>query len=112
MNEKAESFNCWAVVELFGHQQIAGKVSEQTIAGQGFIRVDVPEDERHPAYTRLLGHGAIYSIIPTSEEIVRAFSRKNYQVPIYRYQLTLPDPKDESGVVAYEREADSEVIPF
>ena len=110
MNE--ESFDCWAVVELFGHTQIAGKVSEQSIAGQGFLRVDVPEDESHSAYTRLLGHGAIYSIIPCDEAIARAFSRKNYQPPIYRYQLTLPDPASEKETKAFERAADDEMVPF
>lgn len=42
MSEKFEQF---AVVELFGHQIIAGKVSEQVIGGQGFVRVDVPAIE-------------------------------------------------------------------
>lgn len=32
----------WAIVELFGHARIAGRVTEQVIAGQGFIRADVP----------------------------------------------------------------------
>lgn len=96
MNEKAESFDCWAVVELFGHQQIAGKVTEQTIAGQGFIRVDVPEDNGQ-GYTRLLGHGAIYSIIPTSEEVARAFARRNFTRPIQPYELALPEPVENDG---------------
>lgn len=56
-------FDVWAVVELFGHQRIAGRVTEQVIAGQGFIRVDVPAIGNQSGFTRLFGSGAIYSII-------------------------------------------------
>ncbi len=38
----ADKFEQFAIVELFGHQIIAGLVSEQVIGGQGFVRVDVP----------------------------------------------------------------------
>ena len=35
-------FEQTCIVELMGHNMIAGKVTEQTIGGQGFVRVDVP----------------------------------------------------------------------
>ena len=37
-----DKFDHWCIVELFGHNQIAGKVTEQAIGGQSFVRVDVP----------------------------------------------------------------------
>ena len=55
-------FEEWALVELFGHQKIIGKVSESVLAGGAFLRVDVPESQAKPAYTRFFGPGAIYSI--------------------------------------------------
>lgn len=76
-----EIFEVWAIVELFGHQKIAGKVTEQTIAGQGFLRVDVPEIptiHTRPAkkgFVRMYGPGAIYSITPVSEEIAVHMAR-------------------------------------
>lgn len=88
-------FETYAVVELFGHQQIAGLVSEQTIAGQGFVRVDVPACADQEAFTRLFGTSAIYSIIPTTEEIAVAFARRNISRPINRWDLALPKPTDE-----------------
>lgn len=56
-----------ALVELFGHQRIAGKVSEQVIAGTGFIRVDVPATSQKAAYTRFYNPSAVYGITPVDE---------------------------------------------
>lgn len=91
MSNENSAFDTWAVVELFGHQQIAGKVTEQVIAGQGFVRVDVPAVKDQEPYTRLFGPGAIYSIIPTSAEIVAAFVAKKIGAPIQPWQLQQPD---------------------
>jgi hypothetical protein len=81
----ADKFEAWAIVELFGHTTIAGKVSEQSIGGCSFVRVDVPEQEGHAAYTRLLGQGAIYAINPCSEEIARATAARLRPAPVLAY---------------------------
>lgn len=60
--------NQWAIVELFGHTKIAGKLSEQVIGGCSFIRIDVPEINGKQAFTKLFGQGAIYSISFVDEE--------------------------------------------
>lgn len=69
--ETNENFNLWCIVELFGHNRIAGKCSEQNIAGNNFLRVDVPETKSLPAFTRFLNHAAIYAINPVTEEVAR-----------------------------------------
>lgn len=68
----------WAIVEIMGHRLGAGFVTEHFVAGKGFIRIDVPEvrlsmfnDDRSPAYTKLFGPEAVFSISPCSEEYVR-----------------------------------------
>lgn len=61
----------WALVELFGHQQIAGYVSSQTVGGQAFVRVDVPETTRQAPWSKLYGAGAIYAITPMAEDLVK-----------------------------------------
>lgn len=64
-------FEQWCVVELFGHQRIAGLVTEATIGGCPFVRVDVPTpDGEGTLYTRFFGNGAIYAINPTTKEAV------------------------------------------
>jgi hypothetical protein len=66
----SDKFETWAIVELFGHNQIAGLLSEQTIGGQSFVRVDVPEVDGK-GFTKFYGNGAIYAITPVTEEVAK-----------------------------------------
>lgn len=89
----------WAIVELFGHQRIAGRVSEQTFGGASFVRVDVPivteETERlgapHletiPAHTRSFGPAAIYSINWCDEATATISAHAIKHQPISPYSL-------------------------
>jgi hypothetical protein len=38
-------FEGWAFLELMGHRRLGGYVSEATVAGAGFLRIDVPGDD-------------------------------------------------------------------
>lgn len=67
----SEPFEAWAIVELFGHNQIAGLVSEQEIAGTSFVRVDVPARDGSEGFTKLYGPSAIYCITPVAEEVAK-----------------------------------------
>jgi len=75
-------FEAWAIVEMFGHQRIAGRVSEQQVGGCAFVRVDVPAVEGCPAFTKLLGQGAIYAITITDEETATVVARGCCQRPM------------------------------
>ncbi len=100
-----QSFDAFAIVDLFGHTKIAGRVSEQVIAGAGFIRIDVPAlpaDQYHleePAFTALYGAAAIFSIVPVSEEIAMRVAQAIRIRPINAYithpQLGVGDDEDE-----------------
>lgn len=79
--------NCWCLVELFGHQKIVGKVTETSIAGGAFLRVDVPEGAGKPAFTRFFGPGAIYSINPTTESLAREMLLMYRNEPVSRFYL-------------------------
>jgi hypothetical protein len=73
----------WAVVEVMGHRFHAGKISEQIIAGSGFLKVEalsVPaggEGEERWS-TILYQPSALFSIQPGTEEQVRAQAPKYY----------------------------------
>ncbi|MCC8155426.1 MAG: hypothetical protein LIP01_15345 [Tannerellaceae bacterium] len=77
-----EKFELWCVVELFGHTRIAGKCTEQTIAGDNFLRVDVPETAKQPAFTRFLHHNAVYALNPVTEEVARGMAGQLECAPI------------------------------
>lgn len=82
-----ETFEAHAIVELFGHQKIAGKVTEQTIGGCHFLRVDVPAFEDSPAITKLYTQGAIYGMTFVSEPIARAAAQSYRVTPVNVYEL-------------------------
>lgn len=72
-------FEQWAVVEIMGHRKFAGFVSELSIGGTSFVRVDIPEvtardGEVMPSFTKIFGAGSIYCISPCTEETARAFA--------------------------------------
>jgi hypothetical protein len=81
----------WGIVELFGHTKIAGRLLEVQLYGGTFLRVDVPEMDGRPGFTRLYGAGAIYSITPTTEDIATAAARAMQPKPITVYGIVLPE---------------------
>ena len=96
-----KTFETWAIVEVMGHRQFAGFVSEQAIGGASFVRVDVPavdaDGEQLPAFTKLLGAGSIYAISPCTEETARAFAARSRQRSFATYEAPrLPAPDTES----------------
>jgi hypothetical protein len=88
----AEGFEGYAIVEVFGHRQVAGFVRQVSLFGAQMARIDVPEvPERKskawdynasrevervipaiPAFTHYYGGSAIFSMVPTTEELARA----------------------------------------
>jgi hypothetical protein len=97
----------WAVLEIMGHNKFAGLLSEQTIAGHGFVRIDVPEVEleggtKLPAFTKMFGAASIYAISPCTEETARAFVKmyrakafSEYQAPRLTVKETDEDDEED-----------------
>lgn len=91
----------WAIVELYGHQRIAGELSHEDLGSDTFVRIDVPEvnvpeevkvDGRLevqtrtiPAHTKLLGGKAIYGIEIVDEPtaLLAAHAIKRAPMPVY-----------------------------
>ena len=76
--EKAPSSDIsnYALVELFGHQRIVGYVTEKAMGSAVWIRVDVPDLTSsgkviREGFTRYFSPGAVYSLTPISEEMMR-----------------------------------------
>lgn len=76
----------YAILELFGHTRIAGEVSEHNLGGT-FVRVDVPAVNGRPAFTKLYGQSAIYSISFVDRDVCLAAAERLQLVPINTYNL-------------------------
>lgn len=86
MDEKQIKFESWALVELFGHNQLCGLVSEQTIAGQQFIRIDVPKTIKTPAFTKYHLPTAVYGLTPVEEDYAKRMAERIDAQPINDYK--------------------------
>src|SRR5690349_3287868 len=87
MSTVSEKFEAWCIVELFGHAKIAGKCTEQNIAGTNMLRVDVPETPNVPSFTRFFGSSAIYAINPVDENTAKDFAERLQVQPINAWDL-------------------------
>jgi hypothetical protein len=87
--EHTTTFEAWAVVELLGRRRLAGKVSEQSIAGGTMLRIDIPTGDEQMT-TQFYGNAAIFSITPTTEAIARSVAKRNQPEPVYRFELPAP----------------------
>lgn len=87
---EAEGYEGWALLELMGHRKLAGKVSEQVIAGAALLRIDVPTGPE-TSVTQFYGGSAIYCITPTTEEIARKVAVHYQPQPVTPWELRAPD---------------------
>ena len=89
MNDQIQpKFEAWAIIELFGHTVVSGKVSEQVIAGTAFIRIDVPVTDGMPAFTKLHNPTSIYSMTPVDEDYAVRMAEKLKVQPVNNYSHT------------------------
>ena len=94
--ESEDTFAAWGLLELFGHQRLAGRLSEQTIGGCHFIRIDVPAVGDVAEYTRFFTQDAIYAMTPTTEDVARRMAEAMRARPVQAYELPRIDgPKAE-----------------
>ena len=82
-----DKLELFAIVDLFGHQRLAGKVTEQTVGSSTFVRIDVPETKSQPAFSRLVNPTAIYSINPATEEVVNYMAENLCVKPIESWDI-------------------------
>ncbi len=83
---EAVKFEEWAVLELFGHQRLAGLVTEVQLGGASFVRVDVPEGKK-VKLTKMYNPSAIYSITPVTEETARMVAKSVSGEPVTRWDV-------------------------
>ncbi len=104
---ESKGFSEWAILEIMGHNTFAGKVSEQTIGGASFVRVDVPAVDNLQAFTKLFGASSIYCITPVTEDVAIARAKTLRQQPMSVYDL----PDEIKSAVRRVREIDALPAP-
>lgn len=88
-----EPFSGWAIVEVMGHRQVCGMVSEATVAGAQMLRVDVPgKAAGETIATQYYSPSAIYCLTPTTEEAVLHLlvRQPDHMPPSLRYLMAPP----------------------
>ena len=78
---QTEPFEGWAIVELMGHRQTAGKVSTVTIAGAEMLRVDTPGPDGVPLATQYYGGAAVYCLTPCDMNTAMRAIEEAYNLP-------------------------------
>jgi hypothetical protein len=107
--QQTEKFDLWCVVELFGHSKIAGKCTEQNIAGTNMLRVDVPETTTQPPFTRFFGSAAIYAINPVDEDTCRYYAERLEKKPIDSWDVKeMLNKNDQLRLMLTATEQDAE----
>jgi hypothetical protein len=82
----SEKFEAWGLVELMGHQRVAGQLSEQPLGGGNLLRVDIPNGEGFR--TAYYGASAIYAVHITDEAAARKLAGNLGARPPYAYELS------------------------
>lgn len=111
MNTDKATFEGWAILELMGHRRLAGHLSEVSIAGGSFIRIDVPAADGGTSATQFYSPSAVYCITPTTEEVARAVARGAQPAPVQRWELP-PAPTSEPQGNVNDGDSDEEERPW
>jgi len=112
----SDTFAGWYIVELMGHRRLAGYVTEQTIAGAGFLRIDVPGPEMDsaealtPIATQFFAPSSVYAMTPTTEAMARRVALASRPEPVKQWELP-PTPALPSRTADVENEEEPLLVP-
>ncbi len=89
----------WVILEQFGHRRLAGYATEATIAGQPFVRLDIPAAKTEPARTQYLAPKSLYAVHPVDEAAARATAAAvTAPMPVSRWELERGADRDDEGL--------------
>jgi hypothetical protein len=69
-----ENLDCWALVEIFGHTKVAGRVTTRKVGVNVMIQVDVPKGATELSHSQMFSPAAVFSINPTTEAWCRSWA--------------------------------------
>lgn len=78
----------WFLVELMGHRRLAGRLSEVQIAGEGFLRLDIPGDAGEAdVATQFYRPASVYALTPIGEDVARKVAAAHRPQPVTTWEL-------------------------
>jgi hypothetical protein len=89
----------WAVLELMGHRQAIGAITETTLAGRTMITIDRIDTE--PAATQHYGPESVYCLTPVTEAQARQLADSRYKTHIVPPALNAAAYIDEDDVEVF-----------
>jgi hypothetical protein len=93
MSEQQDKFEGYAILELMGHRRLGGFVTEATLAGGAFIRIDIPGDADGEVHSsQFYSPGSVYCLTPCSEEAAKIVARSSRPQPVHTWELPAPEP--------------------
>lgn len=98
--QPTEQYDQWAILELMGRTKIAGRVTEKTIAGVGFLNVHVPETTHHPSFHRQISPGSVFAINPVDEQTARFHAERINEAPIEAWDINAFIKKSNENILA------------
>lgn len=102
------AYEGWAMLELMGHRQRVGRVSEAEVYGGKMLRIDIPiGDLNADVVTEFYGCSSIYAMRPISEDVAREYAKRNGDPrPVRPVDFRLADqrPSGDEGEEAEEDE--------
>lgn len=106
----AEKFEAWGLVELMGHQRVAGRLSEQPLGGGNMLRVDIPNGDGFR--TAYYGASSIYAVHITDEAAARKLAGNQGARPPYAYELSQAVARIAPSAPVYDDEHEDEQEEF
>lgn len=97
--EDTKTFARWCILEQQGYKKLAGFVHEVTVAGCGFLQIDVPGEGANVKLSQLVHPSTIYCLTPVSEEIARKIAAQSDPRPMAILSLEYahaPDFQEET----------------
>lgn len=99
MNDTITPPEEWAKVEIFGHRQHVGRISEVERFGAKMLRIDEPTADPEVFTTHFYGGAAVFSVALVTEAAAREW------VARYRY---VPPPRPALSVDGGDLDGDQE----
>lgn len=79
--KQGEATQTWAVIELMGHRQAIGAISETVIAGRQMLTV-VRVDTEPEGQVQHYGPESVYCLTPVTEEQARLIASQRYKTHV------------------------------